>query len=74
MSSTRVDGVEITGTLTPEFEVILTPEALRFVADLHRKFNPTRMNLLKRREQIQAAIDAGEMPEFPKETEDVRRS
>lgn len=73
LSETKVEGVEITGKVTPEFQEVLTPEALRFIADLHREFNPTRVSLLKRRDEIQAAIDAGEMPDFPKETADVRR-
>ncbi len=71
--NTQVDGVEVTGKELPALEQILTPEALRFVADLHRTFNPTRKNLLKRRQEIQAALDAGEMPDFPKEMAEVRR-
>ncbi len=71
--NTQVDGVEVTGKELPALEQILTAEALRFVADLHRTFNPTRKNLLKRRQEIQVALDAGEMPDFPKETAEVRR-
>ncbi|MFB3088106.1 MAG: malate synthase A, partial [Acidiferrobacterales bacterium] len=71
--NTQVDGVEVTGKELPALEQILTPEALRFVADLHRTFNPTRKNLLKRRQEIQVALDAGEMPDFPKEMAEVRR-
>ncbi|MFQ5938009.1 MAG: malate synthase A, partial [Acidiferrobacterales bacterium] len=73
LATREVQGVKVTGQVTPEFEQqVLTPEALQFVADLQRKFNPERLRLLKRREQIQAALDAGEMPDFPKETADVR--
>ncbi len=71
--NTQVDGVEVTGKELPALEQILTPEAVRFVADLHRTFNPTRKNLLKRRQEIQVALDAGEMPDFPKEMAEVRR-
>ena len=39
-------GVEITGELHAGFETILTPDALAFLADLHRTFNPHRKELL----------------------------
>ncbi len=71
--NTQVDGVEVTGDITPGLEQILTPAALSFVAELHRTFNGTRESLLERRQQVQAAIYAGETPDFPKETEEVRR-
>jgi malate synthase len=71
----QVQGVEITGKMTPEWEQqVLTPEALHFAAELHRKFNPTRISLLKRRDEVQAAIDAGQMPDFPKETANVHKA
>ncbi len=73
MAESHVKGVEIRGSQTEEFEQrVLTPEALSFLADLHRKFNPTRRKLLKRRNEFQARLDAGEMPDFPAETADVR--
>ncbi len=53
-------------------DLILTPEALEFVTELHRRFNHTRQDLLHRRQARQIAIDAGEMPDFLAETEDVR--
>ncbi len=68
----RDKGVEVVGTIPPEFEPILTPEALAFVADLHRRFNPTRLELLRRRAQRQEAINAGEMPDFLPETAHIR--
>jgi malate synthase len=54
-------------------EVILTPEALSFVEKLHRQFNPTREELLRRRAQRQAELDAGKLFTFLPETESVRR-
>jgi malate synthase len=42
---------------------VLTPEALAFVAKLHRELNPTRLDLLERRRQRQAELDAGVLPE-----------
>jgi malate synthase len=51
---------------------ILTPEALSFVAQLHRSFNPRRVELLARRSERQRRFDAGELPDFLPETADVR--
>ncbi|MDH3690758.1 MAG: malate synthase A, partial [Gammaproteobacteria bacterium] len=65
-------GVAIRGATSPEFEQILSAEALAFVAELHRRFNPTRLELLQRREVFQSAIDSGTVPEFPEETAAVR--
>jgi malate synthase len=65
-------GVEVIGPMQPGFEEILTQEALEFVADLHRRFNRRRQELLARRVQRQTLIDAGSTPSFLEETADVR--
>ncbi|MCZ7574009.1 MAG: malate synthase A [Ardenticatenaceae bacterium] len=65
-------GVEVVGPMLPEFEQILTPEALQFVATLVRTFGERREALLRRRVERQARIDAGELPDFLPETEHVR--
>jgi malate synthase len=52
----------------------LTAEALGFVSRLERAFGGRRLALLRRRTETQARIDAGELPEFPSETEEVRRA
>ena len=49
MSETFPGGVEIHGSITPEFAQILTPEAVAFVAKLCRKFEPRRQELLAAR-------------------------
>jgi len=49
---------------TDHADDVLTPEALSFVAELHRHFNPERERLLADRGQRQARLDAGEMPAF----------
>jgi malate synthase len=67
------EGMEIKGSITPEFAAILTSEALGFVATLERAFSGRREELLQRRIQRQAEIDAGKMPDFLPETEQVRR-
>jgi malate synthase len=58
------EGIQILGKVTPEYAQILTPEALAFVAKLHRHFNPTRERLLERRAERQADLNDGKLPEF----------
>jgi malate synthase len=72
-SESKVPGVAIVSSPVPRAEEILTPQALEFVADLHRTFNEVRQNLLRRRGEVQASLDRGEMPAFSKETEAIRR-
>lgn len=67
-----VKGVEITAIIAPEYEAILTQEALNFAASLHRKFNTRRLELLKNRVQRQKQIDAGVLPDFLPETKNIR--
>ena len=68
----KVQGVEIRGAWGPRYEEILSDEALAFLAGLHRKFDPTRQRLLNLREERQARLDAGALPDFLPETKDVR--
>ena len=68
------DGVVVTGELSPEATQILTPDALALVAKVHREFNTRRVELLKRRAQRQAELDAGKLPDFLSETEEIRAS
>ena len=72
MAYTPVDGVEILGEMKPGFEEILTPEAVGFFATLQRKYNARRLELLAAREARQAKFDAGELPDFLPETQDIR--
>jgi malate synthase len=69
-----VKGVVIKAEITPEFESISTPEALEFVAKLHRSFNGRRKELLAARQGRQAKLDAGAMPDFLPETKHIRES
>ncbi|HEX8435150.1 malate synthase A, partial [Archangium sp.] len=69
-----VQGVSIRGTWLPEYEAILTSEALEFVAKLARTFGSRREALLERRKAVQAAYDKGERPRFLPETKDLRES
>jgi len=65
-------GVEVLGTPCAGAEAVLTADALEFVASLARRFGRRRDQLLARRVERQAAIDAGETPDFLAETAEVR--
>ncbi|MGB0522103.1 MAG: malate synthase A [Flammeovirgaceae bacterium] len=66
--------LEIIGQLKLEYRNILTDEALEFLTELHRKFNQRRLDLLQKRVERQARIDAGELPNFLPETQHIRES
>ncbi len=66
------EGVSIEGAVLPGFENVLTREALAFVADLQRRFNPRRVELLAARVERQKRLDAGEKPDFLSETASIR--
>jgi malate synthase len=68
----RVPGVTIKGTLGPRYREILSPPALRFLADLHREFEAARERLLAARAEQQERYDAGELPDFRPDTRDIR--
>ena len=68
---TAPDGVELLGRGDDE---VLSPTALAFVARLHRELNPRRLELLQRRRERQAELDAGAVPDFLTATRDVRES
>ena len=53
-------------------ESVLTPEALRFLSGLGRKFADRVPALLARRRAVQERLDAGERFDFLPETRDVR--
>jgi malate synthase len=66
------DGVEITGAIAPGYDEILTPDALSFVAKLHRAFESRRRECLRRRQRRQEAFDHGESLDFLTETKQIR--
>ena len=71
----RSDGAaQVAGLLSPRGGEVLTPEALTLIAELHRKFNARRLELLERRLERQARFDTGERPDFLDETAAVRAS
>jgi malate synthase len=69
-----VEGVELRAPVPERGEEILTREALAFVAELQRRFDPRRKELLRSRAERQARIDAGELPDFLPETREIREA
>lgn len=71
-TATAPEGVTLTAPLQPGYDRILTPQALAFVAELHRRFEPRRQQLLAARAERAKRLDAGEKPDFLPETRAVR--
>lgn len=67
-----IQGIEVRGRTTPRMDEVLTAEALRFVAELHRRFNPDREVLLRQRTERQALLDEGHLPDFLPESREIR--
>ena len=67
------EGIEVTAEVPEEFEEILTPEAVSFVAKLAREFGNRVDEILQARQERQERINAGEMPDFLPETEEIRK-
>ena len=67
-----VTGVEIRGPVEGRASEILSDDALAFVAELHRRFDGRRRELLAARAARQARLDAGELPDFLPETRVIR--
>src|SRR5262245_10669553 len=65
---TAVAGVVVRGRMGPRYADILTRDALAFLAELHRRFDGKRHALLAARAERQKRFDAGELPDFPRET------
>jgi malate synthase len=57
---------------TAAYRGLLTPAALAFLADLHRRFDAQRHALLAARTRRQATWDAGALPDFRADTRALR--
>ncbi|HCG7968658.1 TPA: malate synthase A [Vibrio parahaemolyticus] len=64
--------LEVTGALAPEHQAIFPVEAQTFLSLLCEKFAGRVEELLEAREEKQARIDAGELPNFLPDTQDIR--
>src|SRR5579875_2307836 len=65
-------GIEFKASVTERYAEVLTPDAVAFAAGLQRRFNARRKELLAKRIERQARLDAGERPDFLAETKAVR--
>jgi malate synthase len=65
---------ELKGAIDGGAAEVLTHEALEFVANLQREFGGRRLELLRLRDERQARLDAGELPDFLSATRTVRES
>jgi malate synthase len=74
MSELSMSSVELSAKPHPHQQRVLTPEAMRFVAELQRRFNARRMELLAARVERQKRLDAGEKPDFLPSTRNIRES
>jgi malate synthase len=72
MLMTTETNVELRGTIEPDFELVLTPDAIEFVAALQREFGPTRRELLEARAKRRARLADGETLSFLEETREIR--
>ena len=65
-------GLRVRGPRLPSSDLVLTPGALAFVADLQRTFGARRELLLERRIAVQERLNKGERFDFLPATKDVR--
>ncbi len=63
---------EVQAPVQDRIEEVLTPDALDLVTTLHRELDATRRQLLARREERQAELDAGGSLDFLEETREIR--
>jgi malate synthase len=72
MNATAKDSIALRAPACAHRDDILTPDALAFLAALHRRFDARRLELLARRVERQKLFDAGQTPDFLPETRAVR--
>ena len=70
--STQTTGIEVVGVINPQYDEVLTSDALNFIEELERKFGERRVELLQYRKKRQKEIDNGKLPDFLPETKHIR--
>ena len=65
-------GLELRGATLPGQGDLLTPAALAFLSELHRRYEPLRQARLQARTVRQAQFDAGALPDFREDTRSIR--
>src|SRR5207245_10109277 len=68
----RSRDISVLGRVSAAFAEVLTEEALDFIANLHRHFEPRRQDLLARRAARQKEFDRGKLPDFLPDTQKTR--
>ena len=66
--------IKINGKILSRYNEIISNEALKFVQEIHEKFNDKRLELLNDRKKRQEAIDNGDKLDFLDETKKIRDS
>src|SRR5215510_4785859 len=74
MKRDQIPGIQLPASQPNLYDRILTPQAIGFVANLHRKYEQRRRDLMKARAERQARLDAGETFAFLPETRSIRES
>ncbi len=59
-----VCGIDVTPGFSEKHKILLPPKLLSIIAELHRNFNPDRINLLESRKARQAEFDSGQLPDY----------
>ncbi|MDX1984043.1 MAG: malate synthase A [Bryobacteraceae bacterium] len=73
-SKFATDAVLFTRDIAEAYQQILTPEAVKFVVDLSRRFEAARAVLLQNRAERWAELRAGKLPHFLESTREIRES
>ena len=66
------NNIKIHGEILSRYNEIISDEALRFVQEIHKKFNINRLKLLNERIKRQKDIDNGGKLDFLAETKKIR--
>ncbi len=66
--------IQVTAASAPQRRAVLADEPLEFLTELHRRFEPSRRELLEARSARRARIHAGERPDFLPETRELREA
>ena len=64
--------IKISGKILPRYNEIISEKALKFVQEIHERFDKTRLDLLNERQKRQKNIDQGGKLDFLDETKKIR--
>ena len=70
----KISGLKVLGAMTPEYQSVLSEDAMALLTDLVQRFGPRRDELLAARVARQKEFDAGALPDFLPETAELRQS